>query len=145
MHPSMPASPKDINGRTFDFIVCGGGTSGCVIASRLARIPNVSVLLVESGRDSGLAPDVLIPGNYVKQLQEDKDGLWELETVPQQHLNNRKLVFLRGKQLGGSSYVLLFLDGSFSVSLLIFSSATVQSTTWLLPEARPPTTTNGLR
>lgn len=49
MHPSMPASPKDIIGRSFDFIVCGGGTSGCVIASRLARIPNVSVLLVDLG------------------------------------------------------------------------------------------------
>ncbi|KAJ5982894.1 glucose-methanol-choline oxidoreductase [Penicillium waksmanii] len=94
-----------IAGQTFDYIVCGGGTSGCVIAAELASIPNVSVLLIEAGRDSGLAPDVLVPGKYVKQLQEDKGGLWELETIPQPQLNARKLVFLRGKQLGGSSAV----------------------------------------
>lgn len=104
MHSGKQVDPDAIDGRMFDFIVCGGGTSGCVIAARLARIPNISVLLVESGRDSGLAPEVLIPGHYVKQLQEDKAGLWELETVPQRHLNNRRLLFLRGKQLGGSSY-----------------------------------------
>ncbi|PWY63978.1 glucose-methanol-choline oxidoreductase [Aspergillus eucalypticola CBS 122712] len=105
MHSGSQADLNSIHGHAYDFIICGGGTSGCVIASRLARIPNISVLLVESGRDAGLSPDVLIPGNYVKQLQEDKAGLWELETVPQRHLKDRKLVFLRGKQLGGSSAV----------------------------------------
>ena len=113
MHSRKQVDPDAIDGRTFDFIICGGGTSGCVIASRLARISNVSVLLVESGRDSGLAPDVLIPGHYVKQLHEDRAGLWELETVPQQYLNNRRLLFLRGKQLGGSSY-------AFTISCLSF-------------------------
>jgi choline dehydrogenase len=144
MHPSMPASPKGINGRSFDFIVCGGGTSGCVIASRLARIPNVSVLLVESGRDSGLEPNVLVPGNYVQQLQEDRDGLWELETVPQPHLNGRKPAFLRCKQLGGSSCV-LFLTALSQHRCSFPSYRTVQSITWHLPEARRPTTMNGQR
>ncbi|KAJ5292832.1 uncharacterized protein N7443_008785 [Penicillium atrosanguineum] len=105
MEPQVTSNAKAISGQTFDYIVCGGGTSGCVIAAELASIPNVSVLLVEAGRDSGLAPDVLVPGKYVKQLQEDKEGLWELETIPQAQLNARKLVFVRGKQLGGSSAV----------------------------------------
>ncbi|PYH46910.1 GMC family oxidoreductase [Aspergillus saccharolyticus JOP 1030-1] len=122
MHSGSQADLKSIHGRAYDFIICGGGTSGCVIASRLARIPNISVLLVESGRDAGLSPDVLIPGNYVKQLQEDKAGLWELETVPQRHLNNRKLVFLRGKQLGGSSYGISCIPSIISV-LIIWHSA----------------------
>ncbi|KAJ5623181.1 glucose-methanol-choline oxidoreductase [Penicillium lividum] len=100
-----PKVASAISGQTFDYIVCGGGTAGCVLAAELAVIPNVSVLLVEAGRDSGLAPDVLVPGKYVKQLQEDKEGLWELETIPQSQLNARKLMFLRGKQLGGSSAV----------------------------------------
>lgn len=103
MEPKGSANAKAIADQTFDYIVCGGGTSGCVVAAELASIPNVSVLLVEAGRDSGLAPDVLVPGKYMKQLQEDKDGLWELETIPQPQLNARKLTFLRGKQLGGSS------------------------------------------
>ncbi|KAJ5629889.1 glucose-methanol-choline oxidoreductase [Penicillium herquei] len=101
----MASNVKAISGQTFDYIVCGGGTAGCVIAAELASIPNVSVLLIEAGRDSGLSPDVLVPGKYVKQLQEDKEGLWELETVPQKQLNGRKLMFLRGRQLGGSSAV----------------------------------------
>ncbi|OOQ82080.1 glucose-methanol-choline oxidoreductase [Penicillium brasilianum] len=105
MQPKTTSTATAISGQSFDFIVCGGGTSGCVIAAELASIPNVSVLLVEAGRDSGLAPDVLVPGKYARQLQEDKEGLWELETVPQPQLNARKLVFLRGKQLGGSSAV----------------------------------------
>lgn len=105
MEPKVTANAKAISGQTFDYIVCGGGTSGCVIAAELASIHNVSVLLVEAGRDSGLAPDVLVPGKYLKQLQEDKEGLWELETIPQPQLNARKLIFLRGKQLGGSSWV----------------------------------------
>lgn len=104
MQPKQTLSATAISGQTFDYIVCGGGTSGCVIAAGLASIPDVSVLLIEAGRDSGLAPDVLVPGKYVKQLQ-DKDGLWELETIPQPQLNARKLVFLRGKQIGGSSWV----------------------------------------
>lgn len=90
---------------SFDYVICGGGTAGCVIARRLASIPYVTVLLVEAGRDSGLAPDVLVPGKYVHQLSADKEGLWELPTVPQKELNGRELVFLRGRQLGGSSYV----------------------------------------
>ncbi|KAJ5951944.1 glucose-methanol-choline oxidoreductase [Penicillium vulpinum] len=105
MKPTETMDTKAIAGQTFDYIVCGGGNSGCVIAAELASIPNTSVLLVEAGRDSGIVPDVLVPGKYVKQLQEDKEGLWELETVPQAHLGGRKLVFLRGRQLGGSSAV----------------------------------------
>ncbi|KAJ5719214.1 glucose-methanol-choline oxidoreductase [Penicillium malachiteum] len=83
----MASNAKAISGQTFDYIVCGGGTAGCVIAAELASLPNVSVLLIEAGRDS------------------DKEGLWELETVPQKQLNGRKLIFLRGRQLGGSSAV----------------------------------------
>ncbi|KAG4421586.1 hypothetical protein IFR04_005313 [Cadophora malorum] len=90
---------------TFDYVICGGGTAGCVIASRLAALPGVSILLIEAGRDSGVKPEVLIPGMYIDQLRNDTEALWELPTVPQKELNDRKLIFLRGKQLGGSSAV----------------------------------------
>ncbi|KAF7630392.1 hypothetical protein AFLA_011017 [Aspergillus flavus NRRL3357] len=74
MQPKQTLSATAISGQTFDYIVCGGGTSGCVIAAGLASIPDVSVLLIEAGRDSGLAPDVLVPGKYVKQLQDKDEG-----------------------------------------------------------------------
>ncbi|KAJ5673698.1 glucose-methanol-choline oxidoreductase [Penicillium longicatenatum] len=100
------SSPNPLlDGSSFDYIICGGGTAGCVLAAELSTIPGASVLLVEAGRDSEIDSDVLVPGKYVKQLQEDKEGLWELATVSQKELNDRKLVFLRGRQLGGSSAV----------------------------------------
>ncbi|KAK5057848.1 hypothetical protein LTR84_011849 [Exophiala bonariae] len=89
----------------FDYIVCGGGTSGCVVASTLASNLNVSVLLVEAGRDATAPSDVLIPGKYVHQLSADPEGLWQLPTVPQKELGGRSILFLRGKQLGGSSAI----------------------------------------
>lgn len=89
----------------YDYIICGGGTSGCIIASTLASKLNASVLLVEAGRDAGVAPDVLVPGKYLHQLETDVQGLWHLPTVPQKELENRSILFVRGKQVGGSSAV----------------------------------------
>lgn len=91
--------------KEYDYIICGGGTAGCVVASRLASQTSASVLLVEAGRDAGIAPDVLVPGKYLHQLSADLDGLWQLPTVPQKELGDREILFLRGKQLGGSSAV----------------------------------------
>lgn len=99
MSPSRPVPDE------YDYIICGGGTSGCVIAARLASQTKASVLLLEAGRDAGTAPDVLVPGKYVHQLSVDLDGLWQLPTVPQKELLDREIVFLRGRQLGGSSAV----------------------------------------
>lgn len=96
-------SSTDLDGKEFDYIVCGGGTAGCVIARRLAEKTNASILLVEAGRDAGEVPDVLIPGKYIQQLFNDNEGRWDLPTVPQPQLNSRQITFVRGKQLGGSS------------------------------------------
>ena len=88
-----------------DYIVVGGGTSGLVVAHRLANETNASVLVLEAGRDSESSPDVLVPGKYIHQLENDKDGLWEMPTTPQKQLNGRTVTMVRGKQLGGSSAV----------------------------------------
>lgn len=95
-----------LQNNSFDYIICGGGTAGCVIASRLATdLPDANILLVEAGRDSGVSPDVLVPGKYIHQLMHDKEGQWELPTVAQKELNGRELLFLRGRQIGGSSAI----------------------------------------
>ncbi|EXJ57392.1 hypothetical protein A1O7_07739 [Cladophialophora yegresii CBS 114405] len=90
----------------FDYIICGGGTAGCLIAARIASQGEATVLLIEAGRDVDESPDALIPGKFVHQLYGgDTGGIWQIPSVPQKELNNREIVFLRGKQLGGTSAV----------------------------------------
>jgi len=85
---------------TFDYIIIGAGSAGCVLANRLSENPNNSVLLVEAG-----GPDkkmeIHIPAAYSKLNRTEVD--WGFETEPQPHLLNRKIYLPRGKALGGSS------------------------------------------
>jgi choline dehydrogenase len=85
-----------------DYLVLGGGSAGCVVASRLSEDPSVSVALYEIGprNDSWL---VRWPAGYSK-LQGEKFR-FEWMTVPQRHLDNRPMLFPQGKVLGGGSTV----------------------------------------
>ncbi|KAK3402381.1 hypothetical protein B0T20DRAFT_370716 [Sordaria brevicollis] len=58
--------PDDIHDQTFDYVIVGGGTAGCVLASRLSETPNVSVLLLEKGQicDNFLSRIPLLSQNY---------------------------------------------------------------------------------
>ncbi|OCT45018.1 putative GMC oxidoreductase [Cladophialophora carrionii] len=91
----------------YDYIICGGGTSGCVLAGRLAEaLPassssNASILIVEAGPDSRANPLVTMVGGLFQAMGGEMD--WSFETVPQEHLNHRVLQLSRGKFLGGSS------------------------------------------
>jgi choline dehydrogenase-like flavoprotein len=101
-----PPVEDDSKTSLFDYIICGGGTAGCVIAARLAAETTATVLLIEAGRDASESPDALVPGKFVHQLfGGDSDGIWAMPSVPQKQLNDREIVFLRGKQLGGTSAV----------------------------------------
>lgn len=87
----------------FDFIVVGGGSAGCALASRLSEIAEFSVLLIEAGNDN-TNPLISMPAGAVTMVPT-KFNNWAFETVPQKHLNNRIGYQPRGKVLGGSSAI----------------------------------------
>lgn len=86
----------------FDFIVCGAGTSGSVIAGRLASNPDVKVLLVEAGGSDELEL-VMDPNLWVKALGSALD--WGFVSKPNAHLNGRAIPYSMGKVLGGGSSI----------------------------------------
>lgn len=88
---------------TYDFIVVGAGSAGCVLANRLSADPTNKVLLMEAGgRDSN--PLFRLPMLMGKLFQSGIYN-WHYHTEPEPHLNGRSLYWPRGKALGGSSTI----------------------------------------
>ncbi|PQE33176.1 GMC oxidoreductase protein [Rutstroemia sp. NJR-2017a WRK4] len=85
----------------YDYIICGGGTSGCVIAARLAENPATSILVVEAGASNEAYPATAIPAAVGQILGTEAD--WNIKSEPCKELDNRQLHLARGKFLGGSS------------------------------------------
>ena len=96
-----PRHPAEVD--TFDYIVVGGGSTGCVVAARLSEDPAVRVLLIEEGpRD--LSPYIHIPGAYYKTAQGDllKRIPWE-PMAEQERTETPTMV--QARVLGGGSSV----------------------------------------
>lgn len=89
--------------KTYDFIIVGGGSAGCVLANRLTEDPRNRVALLEAGgRDRN--PLIRVP--ILAGLLYTMPSLnWGYETEPQAHLGNRMVSWPRGKVLGGSSSI----------------------------------------
>ncbi|MFJ6018847.1 GMC family oxidoreductase [Nocardiopsis alba] len=90
------------DGATFDYIVCGAGASGSVLAGRLAADPAVTVLLVESGGDDD-DERVRDPDLWPANLGTERT--WDHVTEPNRHLNGRRLAYATGRGLGGGGAV----------------------------------------
>ncbi|KAH6894371.1 hypothetical protein B0T10DRAFT_250630 [Thelonectria olida] len=86
---------------TYDFIVCGGGTSGCVIASRLAENPNYKVLVIEAGQHNEHLENVHMVGGWSQNFDKETD--WNVVSVKGSSVNDRQVKLSRGKFLGGCS------------------------------------------
>lgn len=88
---------------TFDYIIVGAGSAGCVLANRLTEDPDVKVLLLEAG-PSDWHPLIHIPLGMGK-MHDWMLFDWGYHTEPEPALNGRRIEAMRGKVLGGSSSV----------------------------------------
>lgn len=96
----------------YDYIVAGGGSAGCVLASRLSEDPRNRVLLIESGqRDTDKY--IHIPATFFKVLEKGRDALF-YASEPEQGLNGRPSIVPQGHVLGGGSSVnaMVYIRGS---------------------------------
>ena len=87
---------------TYDFVVCGGGTAGSIVARRLAEDPNVSVLLLEAG-GSDRVPQVIDSTQWMWNIATSRD--WGYKAAPSATLNGRAPLLPMGKLLGGGSSI----------------------------------------
>ncbi|MFC0115445.1 GMC family oxidoreductase [Kibdelosporangium aridum] len=85
---------------TFDYIVVGAGSAGCVVANRLTEDPGVRVLLLEAGGEDN-ADEIHIPAAFANLFKTKWD--WNYETVEQKHMGGRTAYWPRMKALGGCS------------------------------------------
>ncbi len=91
------------DGEAFDYIVCGAGSAGCVLANRLSANPKNRVLLLEGGgRDNWIW--FHIPVGYLFAIGNPRAD-WLFKTAEEPGLNGRALAYPRGKVLGGSSAI----------------------------------------
>ena len=87
--------------QTFDYIVCGAGTAGCLLANRLSADPGKRVLLIEAGGDGNYAW-IHIPVGCLYCIGNPRTD-WMYSTQAEPGLKGRQLRYSRGKVLGGSS------------------------------------------
>ncbi|QKO23237.1 GMC family oxidoreductase [Rhodoferax sp. BAB1] len=88
---------------TFDYIIIGAGTAGCLLANRLSADASKRVLLVEAGRKDDYHW-IHIPVGYLYCIGNPRTD-WLYQTEPDPGLNGRKLRYPRGKTLGGCSSI----------------------------------------
>ncbi|CAO2654094.1 Nn.00g108270.m01.CDS01 [Neocucurbitaria sp. VM-36] len=101
----MPGKNFSAGPQDYDFILVGGGSASCLIASRLSQqLPNHRTLVLEAGEHIRNDPKVQTPG-LSATLMSDPAYDWQYSTAPEPGLNDRRVKHPRGKLVGGSSAI----------------------------------------
>ena len=88
---------------TYDYIIVGAGSAGCVLANRLTENTKHRVLLIEAGPKNN-ALSLRIPAAVLQNLKSTKHN-WAYQGEPEPELGGRAITHDRGKTLGGSSSI----------------------------------------
>ncbi|OIN00933.1 choline dehydrogenase [Polynucleobacter sp. QLW-P1DATA-2] len=88
---------------TYDYIIIGAGSAGCMLAKRLTENPQKRVLLIEAGKSDNYIW-IHIPVGYLYCIDNPRAD-WRFKTVAEKGLNGRSLLYPRGRVLGGCSSI----------------------------------------
>jgi choline dehydrogenase-like flavoprotein len=87
---------------SYDYVIVGAGSAGCVLAARLSEDPDVRVCVIEAGGPDA-EPEIYVPVTFARLFKTSFD--WDYDTDPEPGLDGRRVYLPRGKVLGGSSSI----------------------------------------
>ena len=103
MNNALFDSKNMTQANTYDYIIIGAGSAGCMLAKRLTENPNKKVLLIEAGKNDNYIW-IHIPVGYLYCIDNPRAD-WRFKTVAEKGLNGRSLLYPRGRVLGGCSSI----------------------------------------